>query len=117
MNAAAVEGKGEQTDFPSPLSLSPVTAVGRKRAVLGYPRKETGKGPVAGLNKGGRDLKCGEGTNDNNHLGEELGGRRRENTDLNYAKNKCSPRKSPKQSHLPLCQDRSPSLIWRHYRL
>ena len=48
-----MEGKGEQTDFPRPLSLNPVTAVGRKRAVLGNKRNEAGKGPVAGLNKGG----------------------------------------------------------------
>lgn len=60
INAAAVEGKGEQTDFPSPPSLNPVTAVGRRRAVLGFQRKETGKGPVAGLSKGGKILSVGK---------------------------------------------------------
>lgn len=80
---------GDQPESPWPLSLILESAVRRTRAALGYWRKETGKGSAAGLNR--RDVKRGEGTNDNNHLGEELVRVRGENTYLNYAKNKCSP--------------------------
>lgn len=77
--------KEEQRErFPITLSLKiGKSAVGKNPAVLGYQRKQTGKGPVAELDKRGEILSVGKVPRTGGGCWSEL-----------WFKKRCSPRES-----------------------